>query len=104
MLPKPAERAVADRCLPMNSLPFGCSPSGPLANSPLRTCDTVGGNVLGERRGLKGDAVLRGVSGCVDPGEVGMTGIGRVGGPLLDDVAGKGGDIPLDNADGDGGG
>lgn len=65
------------------------------------------GNALGERRGLKGDAVLRGLNGCVDPGEVGTTAIGRMEAPLLDGVvgvAGKGGNIPLDETDGDGGG
>lgn len=62
---------------------------------------------MGERRGLKGDAVLRGVSGRVDPGINGTTGIERVGGPFLDGVvgvAGKGDDGPLDEIDDDNGG
>lgn len=46
------------------------------------------GNALGERRGLKGEAALCGVSGRVGPGVVGT---GRVGAPFLDGVVGVAG-------------
>lgn len=59
------------------------------------------GIALGERSGLKGDAVLRGVRGRVDPAVVGTMGIGCAGAPL--GFTGKGGSIPLGEVDGDGG-
>lgn len=73
----------------------------------MRAWGTAGGNARGERRGLKGDAALRGVSGRVDPGVVGITGIERMGALFLAGVfgvAGKGGSISPGEFDGDGGG